>query len=691
MNARSRLRRLVVATLAGAALLLGAPAAPSAAVDGSLVTTHSRYVVDPGAGVVHVSMAVTVTRPLVGAESAGTDTSGTPGAISVLIPAAATDVRARVAGAPMRVTLAATAEQSAAQTTTVGLPTPLDPGATVTADVTFDLIGARPRSTDSTRVAAGAATFVVAAGGPEGQTSVEVVVPEGWSATASNDAFREVTVDGGQVLQATTTADPTGIAAVISLHDAEGAARMVTVGGSAFALREWPGDTAWVTAMSQALTLGLPTLQDLAGGVWPGAGTMTIREVAAADGATGVEGWYDPQDRQLVVGESLDPAAIYHQLAHVWISPETYSDPWLEEGVAEFVARRTVDQVGVAAAAPVTVSRDAPDAIPLTTWEGASLNGDTRVDEYAYPAARQVVEELFAGLDPDTVAGVLRAANRGESAYASPWAPAPSPPEGTDWRRFLDLVEIRGGQVQAPFVYSQWVLSSDERPLLTARATARSRYAELDATDGTWLPPRVVRTAMTRWSFEEAEAAMTAAGPAAAATAEVERAATRAGVVVPTGVQALYENAGTVDAISACAAELTRSAGALRDLGSAIAVSRSANPAARVGAKVLFIRSGISQAASNLDQGHLREGQQEAAGVAARARWATPLGAVILGILALLGIGVARVGWRVLQHHRPAHAPDSALEAQAPTSDVPDGDVETSPVLMAIPRPPGPR
>ena len=208
MNARSRLRRLVVATLAGAALLLGAPAAPSAAVDGSLVTTHSRYVVDPGAG--------TVTRPLVGAASAGTGTSGAPGAISVLIPAAATDVRARVAGAPMTVTqaaTAATAEQSAAQTTTVGLPTPLDPGATVTADVTFDLIGARPRSTDSTRVAAGAATFVVAAGGPEGQTSVEVVVPEGWSATASNDAFREVTVDGGQVLQATTTADPAGIAA----------------------------------------------------------------------------------------------------------------------------------------------------------------------------------------------------------------------------------------------------------------------------------------------------------------------------------------------------------------------------------------------------------------------------------------------------------------------------------------------
>lgn len=695
MNARSRLRRLVVATLAGAALVLGAPAAPTAAADGTPVTTHSRYVVDPDAGVVRGSMAVTVTRPLAGADPAGMGTNDALRTLTVPIPAEATEVQARVAGTPMTVSTAAAAangpaaEASTTQATTIGLPTPLQPGDSVTVDVTFDLVAAPPRSTGSTRVAAKAATFAVFTGGNEGQTSVEVVVPEGWSATATSDVFREETVDGGQVLQATTNTDPTGIVAVISLHDAEGAATLVTVGGAAFALREWPGDTAWVTAMSEALTLGLPTLQDTLGAVWPGAGTTTIREVATIS-AIGVDGWYDPQGRQLFVGESLDPAVIYHQLAHVWISSETYTDPWLREGIAEYAARRTVHQVGVAAAPPVTVSRDALDAIPLNSWEGASASGGTATDAYAYPAARQVVEELLSGLDPDTVTDVLWAANRGESAYAPPWTPLPSPPEGTDWRRFLDLVEIRGGQVQAPYVYAQWVLSSDERPLLTARAAARSRYAELDATDGTWLPPRAVRTAMTAWSFEEAETAMSAAGPAAAATAEVERAATRAGVVVPTGVQALYENAASVEAISASAAELTRSATALRDLGTAIAASRSANPAARVGAKVLFIRSGISEAASHLDRGEIREGQDESAAVAARARWATPTGALILGLLALLLVGALRVGWQVMQHHRPDRHPDSAVEPQAAATLTPDGHIETSPVLRMIPGPSAP-
>src|SRR5207344_1595584 len=73
-----------------------------------------------------------------------------------------------------------------------------------------------------------------------------------------------------------------------------------------------------------------------------------------------------------------------------------------------------------------------------------------------------------------------------------------------DWRYFLDLLEQVGGSTQASDLFTTWVASDVERPLLVAHERLVRQYDRLvERADG-WLPAYAVRAQLARWAFVDA-------------------------------------------------------------------------------------------------------------------------------------------------------------------------------------------
>ena len=77
---------------------------------------------------------------------------------------------------------------------------------------------------------------------------------------------------------------------------------------------------------------------------WPG-GLERIREDASPS-LRGYDGWFDPSDDEIVIGERFDADLIFHELSHAWVSGERFDQRWVSEGLAQVLAERTVLATG---------------------------------------------------------------------------------------------------------------------------------------------------------------------------------------------------------------------------------------------------------------------------------------------------------------------------------------------------------
>jgi len=655
--------RWAVALVVGMALL----GQPALADSGLSIGGRSRYVLNPKATTVQATVTVDLrnTTPSSGGYFYFYNTFAVP------VPAGAENVRARSNGSSLSVTLKRTDDPST-RLARVSFPKLLY-GRSRTIVLTFEVPGEKPRSRDSTRVGPGYATFAVYGVGDEGRNSVEVVAPAKMSFEATSDDFTSTQKGSTSTHTSTSTTGGEGSWAVVSLRDPERTdEKSVEVNGVSVLLNGFQDDPRWSTFVSGQVTKGIPELEQLVGAKWPG-GLERIREDASPS-LRGYDGWFDPSDDEIVIGEQLDSDLIFHELSHAWVNGDRFDQRWVSEGLAQVLAERAVTATGGTPYTHPKVSRGSKQAVALNAWNGSAGSRSDVVDAYAYPAAYAATKSLVSGLDDTQLAAVLGAAIRGERAYDPPGT-RDTDGGRTSWSRWLDLLETRAGVEAAPKVFSRWVLTGEERATLAARARARTAYAAVDRADGAWLPPEGLRDAMTAWDFDRAGAVDAKVAPLGRAATEVQAAAARAGVEVPDAVRTSYEQAEQDEQYTALAKALPQAATAVVAVGAAErAAASTSNPLSALGATVLGVEGNASRATALLDEGRYPEATSAAKDATRGADRALLVGLAMVGALLLLA---AAVFWWVrrfratqARHRAEQQATLAALATAAPVHPV---------------------
>ena len=617
-----------------AAVLVGQPAL---ADEGLATGATSRYVLDPKTTTVDVQITIDLRNvtPNQGDFYYFFDSFGVP------VPAGAEKVQARSGGSTLSVDVRRTDDPST-RLAQISFPNLLF-GRSRTIVLTFEVPGEKPRSTDSTRVGPGYATFAVYGLGDAGRNTVEVVAPSTMTFDATSDDFTAQESGSRTTHTTTATASEGGSWAVVSLRDPDQVdEQTVDVSGVALLLNGFKDDPKWADFVGKQVTKGLPTLEKLVGTPWPG-GLERIREDASPS-LRGYDGWFDPSDDEIVIGERLDADLIFHELSHAWVSGERFDERWVSEGLAQVLAERTVVATGGRPAQHPTVTRLSEDAVALNDWGGSAGSRSQDVDAYAYPATYAATRALLADLEGDELAAVVGAGLRGERAYDP--AGTKDPDGGrTSWSRWFDLLETRGAVKQAPAVFSRWVLNGEQKAQLAPRAKARAAYATIDAADGAWLPPEGLRDAMTAWDFERAASVRGKVDGLPADAKAVQDAASRAGVEVPASVRRSYESAEQDEQYAALATALPRAAAAVPAVALAQrAAAQDRDPVTALGATVLEVEDHASRAAVLLDDGSYDEARSVAEQATGRADNALLVG---LGIVLLVVLVLAGTGWLV--------------------------------------------
>ena len=322
-----------VTALVVAGVLVGQPAL---ADDGLATGSRSRYVLDAKATTVDATMTIDLrnTTPNRGGLYYFFN------AFSVPVPAGAEKVRARSGGSSLPVSLRGTDDPST-RLARISFPNLLY-GRSRTITLTFEVPGEKPRAKDSTRVGPGYATFAVYGVGDDGRNTVEVVAPSGMTFEATSDDFTESEQGSTTTRTSTATSDDGGFWAVVSLRDPNRTdERVVDVAGVSLLLNGFQDDPKWGDFVARRVTTGIPALEKLVGTKWPG-GLERIREDASPS-LRGYDGWFDPSDDEIVIGEQLDADLLFHELSHAWVSGERFDERWVSEGLAQVLAERAVE------------------------------------------------------------------------------------------------------------------------------------------------------------------------------------------------------------------------------------------------------------------------------------------------------------------------------------------------------------
>ena len=630
---------LLTVGLASASLLL----APAAVADEGLdESSRSRYVIDAKAAVVRASVSLTIRNVIPDEYTSSGRTFYYYDAYSVPMPAGARDVRAVSNGSPLALSFDTT-DDASTKVATARFPS-LYYGQSRTIEWSYVIPGEPVRSKDFTRVGRGYATFAAQGVGDAGQVTVEVTVPTSMTFESTSDGFTEKRAGAKTTYTATESTDDYGIWAAVSARDPKQAdTRTVDVGDATITLESFPGDTKWLGFVGKRVTTGLPVLEDVVGHPWPG-GLETIREDVSPQ-VTGYA-WFDPGADEIVIPEDLDEGLLFHELTHAWLNRDTFVERWLSEGLTDVVAHRALvelrgDDARVPHQAP---DRTSSAAVPLNGWK--SNERATDVDDYGYAASYTAVAKLLSTLDDDAFTAVVSAAYEGRSAYDAPGGQAVVQGR-TDWRRFLDLVEIQGDVPGAAKVFRTWVLTGKERAQLGERAEMRTVYTGLDEADGDWVPPRGLRDDMSRWRFDAAATVVEQLGDAPADAAAVQQAAASAGLPVPEPVRAAYEAAGDEDDYAELATLLPRAGEVIATVGDVSrTVAADGDPLSELGETVLGVERAAASARAELAAGEL-DAATERAGTATTlaglALWVgvgmvvVVLGLLVAGVLALAG------------------------------------------------------
>lgn len=436
----------------------------------------------------------------------------------------------------------------------------------------------------------------------------------------------------------------------------------LTVGATSaqVTLRSWPDDTAWRDRVGDLVTRGLPALGNAIGLDWPITGPFVVQE-ALVRNTGGYAGLFDPTTGTIQISYTASSGVVLHEAAHAWFNGHLVADRWAAEAFASYYADLAATALKVKIASPVLTDALKASAIPLNAW-GAVGTTSTSSEAYAYAASLAFARAAAARAGNTLQAIWVQAAAR-EGAY--------QPPSGSetlagapDWRGLLDLFDETTG---ASFddLWRLWIARPEDMALLDARLAARTAYTKAVNDAGPWALPRSIRDAMRAWQFDVATQQITAAEAVLAQRAQLQAAATAAGLTLPATLQGLFEGNGGVPA---AAAEATAEQSTLEAIQQAAAVE----PAASAAAPPLFVSIGllgsdpgakVADARKAFAAGELHQAISESSDAAATWTSAASIGRtriVSAGLLVLASLILARMLWVRRRRTAVSAAPDPA-------------------------------
>ena len=628
----------LIATLAAVALAGTFGVRPTFAADQLRLAVTSTYRVDAAKGAVHVTMDVSATnlKPSTATRYFYYDT------LSFGVQAEAKSIEATSDGRRLNVTTKALADRR-----DIVVHTPnVYYHQTHKTRITFDLAGGKPRSTSPIRIGRAYAAFTVWAWGDPGLADVRIVLPKKFVGNVqkwpddTDDPLYSTSKDGQLTYRADDIAEPNRWYATVDATD-RGALTdaPLDLAGEDVAIHAWPEDREWLDRVSSVLEDSVPDLETAIGQPWPVSSELGVSEVSSAQ-IEGYAGLYDSATDEIQISEDLDEHVIVHEAAHAWFNGGLFVQRWISEGLAdEYAARIVAGNDGTGPDGPPNVSTRDAAAFRLNAWPPPSrVDDETEAAEsFGYDASWMVVRTIVNEVGEPHMRDVFAAAAARTLTYAGAGPAESSSLTVVDWRRFLDLVEDVGGSTKAAGLIETWVVTDTEQPLLAARATARERYFALLDAGGAWLPGILVRKPMSSWRFSEAEAAMAEAEAVLADRDELMAATTELGLAFPTGLEPVYESAGSEADLEALDARIETWIGA----AAAVRSARDALQAARAPLVTVGLFGTRPEAAYTAAVAAFVAGDDTAAVAGSSATVATLAGAEDIGRGRALTVGAA--------------------------------------------------
>jgi hypothetical protein len=380
-------------------------------------------------------------------------------------------------------------------------------GRTATIVVRYDLLGDPPRTETSwVRVNPAYVSFPMIAFADPGGADVRVEIPEQWTPEYSGNTLSHKVQDDTLVLEALDIETPDEFYVLFTARQDELlVSTPLTVAGSDFELRAWPGDTRWGQFAERYVTDGLPVLERLTGTPWPERNETDVIE-ASTPYLRGYAGYYYADTDVIEVTEDLDGHTMLHELSHAWFNDSYLTDRWLSEGLADEVGSRAVAELGDKLPRPddydVPPDFDASQ-FRLNDWDQPTSALDDASETYGYQTSFRVMRELSDEIGEEKMSALIAAVLGGDRAYG-PEDGEPIDAGSVGWRQFLDLSEQIGGSKELVEDYRQHVVTSGQERDLDTRQDTLEAYAELVARGGSWAPPEAVREPMADWQFQSA-------------------------------------------------------------------------------------------------------------------------------------------------------------------------------------------
>jgi hypothetical protein len=519
------------------------------AATGLVVTSDTRYVVDPAGGVVGATVNLVAHNNTPDGVGAG---GGTIqyffSTMQVGVQPEATNLVARQDG--VRVTLQVAARDGY-RLVTIPLRNDIFLGQTAAVRLTFDLPAGAPRSRSDVRVGPAFASFLAWSFGDTGMVRIDV--PSTFATDVSGADMTRASADGTDTFTASTTDALNWYAWVDARNDAGlTQERLAIPGGEQIDVRGWPEDTTWRKTVSSLLTRGVPGLVELIGLPWPVTGPLNVLEIHTPL-LEGYAGFYNSARSEITVSEDLDPLTIVHEASHAWFNSNLFDERWINEGLADEYGTQVLRSLGDQSPGPDPVSRADPSAFPLEAWPPpAAIRDDVSEakERYGYTAAWTVMHQIVTSAGTDGMRKVFEAAHAGTTAYVGAGSPehAALP---NDWRRLLDLTEELAGATGVSDVLATWALTPADAAGLGARASARAAYGALLTESGGRAAPWAVREPLDGWTFDVAATRIATAGRLVARLNAIAALASSAGLAEPPGIEGGYRDATDQAALDA--------------------------------------------------------------------------------------------------------------------------------------------
>jgi len=279
-------------------------------------------------------------------------------------------------------------------------------------------------------------------------------------------------------------------------------------------LQAWPESGNWLDAAEASAEPALDAIHAFLGQDIPGEGPIIIRQAPPRS----LGGYASAHDTPGIVqlDESAGVVDPEHELAHAWFGTDNFTELWLREAMAEWVAT-SMHGATCAPAPRGETNLDLSDWQVVRPTANAGTIEQVMLDQEA--AACGIVSAVASRMSEEQWHIVLGSLLKGETKYIGSSGPSAASTTRVDFREWLDAVDERGlvpaGKADEAFAanltdldFAQDLLDDYGIPVdpleLIKRSEARARYHQF-LIDATPLgAPLAVREGMDNWNFEDA-------------------------------------------------------------------------------------------------------------------------------------------------------------------------------------------